>query len=177
MVLEKAKDEKTETYEEMRYKKINDTQYNILNSLNINKTEDDEEFEKNKKEKENDLLNLINTIAINETKVKKEEISEDEDKDLFSDLMGDENTQVYASMKEDVENLSEKLKEADNQIIENKKTIDNSFYTSNLFKEKDLEDDFVEDNHISLVVKILIVVAIAGFLIGVYLFLKSFLGF
>ena len=34
-VLEKAKDEKVETYEEIRAKKLRNTQYDILNNLNL----------------------------------------------------------------------------------------------------------------------------------------------
>ena len=42
-VLEKAKDEKVETYEEVRAKKLRNTQYDILNNLNIEETEEKEE--------------------------------------------------------------------------------------------------------------------------------------
>ena len=58
-VLEKAKDEKVETYEENRAKKLRNTQYNILSNLNI----DGEEQEEVKTTPEENLMNLINTIT------------------------------------------------------------------------------------------------------------------
>ena len=61
-VLEKAKDEKVETYEENRAKKLRNTQYNILSNLNI----EGEEKEEVKTTPEENLMNLINTITINE---------------------------------------------------------------------------------------------------------------
>ena len=47
-VLEKAKDEKVETYEENRAKKLRNTQYDILNNLNLDASE--EEVKEEKKE-------------------------------------------------------------------------------------------------------------------------------
>ena len=67
-VLEKAKDEKVETYDEVRAKKLRNTQYDILNNLNIEETEEKEE---NKINPEENLMNLINTITINEAKKKR----------------------------------------------------------------------------------------------------------
>ena len=67
-VLEKAKDEKVETYEEVRAKKLRNTQYDILNNLNIEEAEEKEEKKINPEE---NLMNLINTITINEAKKKK----------------------------------------------------------------------------------------------------------
>ena len=70
VVLEKAKDELPETYEEARAKKLRNTQFDILNNLHIE--EDQEEEEPSKAEE--DLMELINTISINEKKIS--EISE-----------------------------------------------------------------------------------------------------
>ena len=90
-VLEKAKDEKVETYEEIRAKKLRNTQYDILNNLNLDVKEDTEE---KKIDPEENLMNLINTITINEAK-KKESVKEDIDPlDILTDLKGEDNTQV-----------------------------------------------------------------------------------
>lgn len=182
-VLEKAKDEKVETYEENRAKKLRNTQYNILSNLNI----DGEEKEEKVATPEENLMNLINTITINEAK-KLEEKNNNSDidpLDILSDLKGDDDTQVYESMETEVTKITEiKEKENNNQITEvkndNKEKVDNSFYTSNLFKKNDFEDDnkdFLDDEKISIGLKILIVLVIVTFLVGLFLFLKSYLKF
>ncbi len=185
-VLEKAKDEKVETYEENRAKKLRNTQYNILSNLNI----DGEEKEEVKATPEENLMNLINTITINEAKKLEEKNSNSNDidpLDILSDLKGDDDTQVYESMETEVTKITEikeKEKENNNQITEvknkNQEKLDNSFYTSNLFKKNDFEDDnkdFVDDEKIGIGIKILIVLVIVTFLVGLFLFLKSYLKF
>lgn len=187
-VLEKAKDEKVETYEENRAKKLRNTQYNILSNLNI----EGEEKEEVKATPEENLMNLINTITINEAKKLEEKNSNSNDidpLDILSDLKGDDDTQVYESMETEVTKITEikekeKEKENNNQITEvknkNQEKLDNSFYTSNLFKKNDFEDDnkdFVDDEKIGIGFKILIVLVIVTFLVGLFLFLKSYLKF
>lgn len=187
-VLEKAKDEKVETYEENRAKKLRNTQYNILSNLNI----EGEEKEEVKATPEENLMNLINTITINEAKKLEEKNSNSNDidpLDILSDLKGDDDTQVYESMETEVTKITEikekeKEKENNNQITEVKnksqEKLDNSFYTSNLFKKNDFEDDnkdFVDDEKIGIGIKILIVLVIVTFLVGLFLFLKSYLKF
>ena len=176
-VLEKAKDEKVETYEEVRAKKLRNTQYDILNNLNIEETEEKEEKKINPEE---NLMNLINTITINEAK-KKEEKDVDP-LDILTDLKGDDDTQVYDSMETSVTTITEikeKEKEKENLNKENskKETLDNSFYTSDLFKKKDFEDenDFAEDDKVGVGIKILIALVIIVFLVGLFLFIKSFM--
>ena len=185
-VLEKAKDEKVETYEENRAKKLRNTQYNILSNLNI----EGEEKEEVKATPEENLMNLINTITINEAKKLEEKNSNSNDidpVDILSDLKGDDDTQVYESMETEVTKITEikeKEKENNNQITEvknkNQEKLDNSFYTSNLFKKNDFEDDnkdFVDDEKIGIGFKILIVLVVVTFLVGLFLFLKSYLKF
>lgn len=185
-VLEKAKDEKVETYEENRAKKLRNTQYNILSNLNI----ESEEKEEVKATPEENLMNLINTITINEAKKLEEKNSNSNDidpLDILSDLKGDDDTQVYESMETEVTKITEikeKEKENNNQITEvknkNQEKLDNSFYTSNLFKKNDFEDDnkdFVDDEKIGIGFKILIVLVVVTFLVGLFLFLKSYLKF
>lgn len=177
-VLEKAKDEKVETYEEVRAKKLRNTQYDILNNLNIEEAEEKEEKKINPEE---NLMNLINTITINEAK-KKEEEKDVDPLDILTDLKGDDDTQVYESMETSVTTITEikeKEKEKENLNKENskKETLDNSFYTSDLFKKKDFEDenDFVEDDKVGVGIKILIALVIIVFLVGLFLFIKSFM--
>ncbi len=176
IVLEKAKDEKQDTYEENRAKKLRNTQFDILNNLNINSDKSNDESSKNAQE---DLMELINTITINEAKKKEEDKKNDSDPlDILTDLKGTENTQVYESMEKKITSISEIKEKNDIEELGDSK-IDNSFYTSNLFNKKDFEDednkDFVEDSKTNLGIKILIFLIAVVFIVGLVVFLKSFL--
>ena len=170
-VLEKAKDEKVETYEENRAKKLRNTQYDILNNLNLDVKEDTEE---KKIDPEENLMNLINTITINEAK-KKESVKEDIDPlDILTDLKGEDNTQVYDSITS-VTTITE-VKEKEKENKDKEEVIDNSFYTDNLFKKKDFEEDsndFVDEEKLGIGIKILIALVIIVFVVGLVLFIKS----
>lgn len=173
-VLEKAKDEKVETYEENRAKKLRNTQYDILNNLNLDASEEEVKEEK-KIDPEENLMNLINTITINEAK--KQESKNDVDPlDILTDLKGEDDTQVYDSVTT-VTKITE-IKEKEKEKIDNNKdnNIDNSFYTDNLFKKKDFEEDsndFVDEDKLSIGIKILIALVIIVFVVGLILFIKS----
>ncbi len=174
-VLEKAKDEKVETYEENRAKKLRNTQYDILNNLNLDAS-DEEVKEEKKIDPEENLMNLINTITINEAK-KQESKNDDVDPlDILTDLKGEDDTQVYDSVTA-VTKITE-IKEKEKEKIDNNKdnNIDNSFYTDNLFKKKDFEEDsndFVDEDKLSIGIKILIALVIIVFVVGLILFIKS----
>lgn len=180
-VLEKAKDEKVETYEENRAKKLRNTQFNILNNLNI----DDEKKEENEEKKynpEENLMNLINTITINEAKKREEKKDDVDPLDILTDLKGADDTQVYESVKTSVTSITEIKEKEDNNNKETKKEeLDNSFYSTDMFKKKDFEDDdnedFLDNDKVSIGIKILIALVIIVFLVGLFLFLKSFLKF
>lgn len=158
VILEKARENKTDNYEEERLKKLRDTQYDILNNLTIAKDEEELEDEEN-----DDLKKLINTIALNE-----KENTDDSPLDILSDLKGDDNTEVLEGLKEEVK--KEEKEEFDTKII-------NSFYTSSdALKEKDFEDidDFaksIESN--SIFIKIVIALVVIVFIIGIVLIIKS----
>lgn len=196
VILEKAKDEKPETYEEARAKRLRNTQYDILNNLNIddkNETRSNNEVvdssekpEMNKAQE--DLMELINTITINEAKVKEGHKDSNDDEidplSILEDLKGDEGTAVYEKMAEEVKiEATSNIELTDNSEKEEKvdddNSIDSSFYTTTSFKKKDFDDDdnddFLDDNKMNIGVKILIVVVIIAFAVGLFLFLRSFL--
>ena len=200
VILEKAKGEKSETYEEARAKKLRNTQFDILNNLKIDNTKyvDEEdgasqyETEKTEMNKaEEDLMGLINTITINEAKIKdaqKEEHSEDEfdtggvdPLSILEDLKGSEDTAVYDKMVEEVKtsatsNIVLKDKKSDETKEEKEDTkIDDSFYTKSLFKKKDFVDDEFSDVKPNVWIKIVIAIVIIAFAVGLFLFLRSFL--
>ena len=195
VVLKKAKDELPETYEEARAKKLRNTQFDILNNLHIEENQEEEEPSK----AEEDLMELINTISINEKKISEiseklgqnahEEAKEDAF-DILDELKGSDNTEVYEGMTEEIkkveeqdesEDLPEESKKDDekkeeNTIVEKVKdeTMDSSFYTTSLFKKHDFADDEDDtDKGLNIVIKILIVLVIICFLVGIFLFVRS----
>ena len=140
---------------------------------------------------EEDLMELINTITINEAKIKdaqKEEHSEDEfdtggvdPLSILDDLKGSEDTAVYDKMVEEVKtsatsNIVLKDKKSDETKEEKEDTkIDDSFYTKSLFKKKDFVDDEFSDVKPNVWIKIVIAIVIIAFAVGLFLFLRSFL--
>ena len=128
LILEKAKENENADYDKNRFKKLRDTQYDILKDLNLNTEEiSTEDVEKDKDE----LMELINTITQKELENRKKE---DDPLDLFPDLKGDENTVVLDGMKEEIEKTleSEEIKETE---------LENSFYTtSTAFTQSDFDD-------------------------------------
>ena len=187
IILEKAKDEKPETYEEARAKKLRNTQYDILNNLNIGDNDEDYSVENNIEKPEinkaeEDLMELINTITINEAKVKEEAIKNEKDEvdplNILEDLKGSGDTAVYDKIEDILTPKVEEDQKEESRAPEN--TLDDSFYTKSLFKKKDFEDgsqDFLDDNKMGIGIKILIVLVIIIFAAGLFLFLKSFLNF
>ena len=176
VVLEKARDEKNESYQDVRAKSLKNTQYDILSNLDINSDSGDKQV-KDEEDKE-ELMELINTITINETKIQEEDTSDP--LDILSDLKGSGNTEVYEKMSEEVNIISEEPKKEEKKEVSEKEKIDNSFYTNNLFKTKDFDNtDFLDDDDDKLNkgIKILIALVIIVFVVGLFLFLKSFLNF
>ncbi len=179
--LEKAKSDKEESYEEIRHKKLRDTQFDILNNLNLTSKEETKEINK---EEDEDLVNLINTITINEVKQKKEEVStsSDDPLNILTDLKGSENTEVFEGLKETIDKIEQTSKVYNLAKEEEKKEtkkLDNSFYTTtNIFKEKDfVENEDSDKEKVSIGLKILIAILILAFVGGLFLFLKTFIKF
>ena len=140
VILEKAKEQKTDKYEEERLKKIRDTQFDILKNLHLETNEKEEE------KPSDNLEDLINTIAINESHSKK---LNNTSLDILSDLRGDEDTEVLEGLKDDVEKVLDSELEEDTEEKEieekeeekNETKMVNSFYTSsNAINQKDFED-------------------------------------
>lgn len=188
-ILEAARQEKEVDYEEERLKKVRDTQYDILKNLELEASEK-ETTKKNKEE----LLELINTINLNEVQNKaKERMEEDalEEEEteteelnplnILSDLKGDENT-VVAGAKEFNEEMAsleeEKAKKEKEEISEAiDEDVDESFYTNSMsFSKKDFADfDDIDEGGSGIFVKILIVFLVLAIISGIVLFLNEFL--
>ena len=188
-ILEAARQEKEVDYEEERLKKVRDTQYDILKNLELEASEK-ETPKKNKEE----LLELINTINLNEVQNKakermEEEALEEEETEteelnplnILSDLKGDENT-VVAGAKEFNEEMAsleeEKAKKEKEEISEAiDEDVDESFYTNSMsFSKKDFADfDDIDEGGSGIFVKILIVFLVLAIIAGIVLFLNEFL--
>ena len=176
-ILEKARSEKEVDYEKERLKKIRDTQYDILNSLDI-----DTEKKEEPTEEKNELMDLINTITAKELEVKNQK--EDLDPlDILTDLKGSDNTVVVDGIHEESESVNEtspimSLEEADKikpTIMENK-TQD---LTSTLqFTQSDFDDfnDLKKEVKSSRALIYIIIVVVCLILVaGVIIFLNKFL--
>lgn len=185
--LNKAKENKEEDYEIERLKKLRNTQFDILNSLDLPKLHDDDEEVESKVASSSEadkLMELINTINITEATNKNKEI---DPLDLLSDLKGSDETKVFGA--DELQEIEEKSQEViplpetiQNQNEEKNSAvseIDKSFYTAstNLTKSdfddfNDLKDD-VETSKI--IVKILIIVVLLAFIFGIFFILNKVL--
>lgn len=171
VILERAREQKADNYEEERLKKLRDTQFDILKNLNLDKINNEVEEDN----EEENLKKLINTIAINE-----KNSASNTSLDILSDLKGSGNTEVLDGLKEEIEkteNVNEILdQEKENKTITDTKMI-NSFYTSsNALKEKDFED--IEDFSKSIesdntFIKVVIGIIVLIFIVGVILLIKT----
>ncbi|MBR1818345.1 MAG: hypothetical protein IJ772_05790 [Bacilli bacterium] len=191
-ILEKAREEKEIDYSKERLKKVRDTQFDILKSLELDNEENQKASQESAKE---ELLELINTINMNEKQKKEiqenlnEESTQLDPLDLFTDLRGDENT-VVAGAKEFApeetspsplinEEIKETKESSEKEEIKDAldEELDDSFYTNSMtFKKNDfasLEDN--ESGAINIIVRILIILVFLAIIAGVVLFLNEFL--
>ena len=170
-ILEKARSEKEDNYEHERLKKIRDTQYDILNSLDLDSN-------KEEKTQDEELVNLINTINMHELDTKKEEINP---LDILTDLKGDDNT-VVAGAKSEAESLNETVpimsledaeiakKEAENKNYELTNTL--AFTQSDFDDFNDLKKDVKSSK---ILIYIIIALVTLVIIVGIVIFLNKFL--
>ncbi len=193
-ILEKAREEKEVDYQEERLKKVRDTQYDILKNLDLDEDKDKASSKQTKEE----LLELINTINLNEYQKKQKE---EDPLEILSELKGDDNTvivepQEFAeemqTLEIKIENKEEKIKVPKEEVTvviegeekkeeEEDKTgkIDKSFYTNSMTFDKNDFDSFEDVENSSkfggIVVKVLIVIIFLAIVGGIILFLNDFL--
>lgn len=138
-VLERAKVKRETDYEIDRHRKLNSTQYDILKSIKITEESNNEpSFDNNSDQlntQEKTIVDLIQTISINSKNIKEEK---SEEKDLFQDLIGNnENTMVMAPISEDTnkETLKEELESMTQDLERIKQPIND--LTQDLILEKE----------------------------------------
>ena len=180
-ILEKAKEKQVVNYEVERLKKIRNTQFDILNSLDLaSKKEEDDEAEDAKplRDDQAHLMELINTITSKELKQELDPL------DILTDLKGDENTMVVPGSKNsiseaDKEEIKKEIKEEVKQEVkqEVKEELDKSFVTNTMaFTESDFDDfnDLKEDvKSNGIVIKILVVLVILVLIGGIVFMLNG----
>ena len=176
-VLEKAREKREIDYEKERYKKLRDTQYDILKNLNIKERPKPEIDEEKFNTQERTLIDLINTVAINKNNNDLlSELSEGDDETTGSIDEESNNEDLKALIKEEIDKdkTKEIPKENEDENIQN---LDNSFYTSSLnFSKDDFEDfnDVEESGGRGIVAKIGIILLILCIL-GVLLLIANFI--
>ena len=178
-ILEHARSEKEVDYEKERLKKIRDTQYDILNSLDIEGEKKEEEKTEN-----SELMELINTITAKELEVKHEKKEDNLDPlDILTDLKGSDDTVVVDGVHEEEKSVNEtspimSLEEADKikPTIMDNKTVD---LTNTLqFTQSDFDDfnDLKKEVKSSRALIYIIIVIVSLILIaGIIIFLNNFL--
>lgn len=179
VILDKAKEDKIEDYNEERKQKLHNTQYDILSNLNINKDDYIEDYEEDNNKSSSattakKLEELINTISLNEKEIDNAKKKDEKEKestdplDIFEELKGDDNTAILDGLQEKTEKVIEKL--------EKTSSLDNSFFTkSNNIKSKDFEDEEfkdIDEEGPSLFAKIFIIIMSIAFVIGIIFLVK-----
>ena len=101
-ILEQAKEKQSKKKKKERLKKVHDTQYNILKSLNVDGNEQVME------DNEENIMNLINTITELELK-NKENKKDNTALDLLSELSDNDTKSVYKTMELDKDEITTEL--------------------------------------------------------------------
>ncbi len=87
VILKKAKEGKDIDYNKERLKSVRQTQYEILNNIDLNSKQEVDSYEEKKKAEEDNLMDLINTITALELKNKNKMDKEvSQALDMFDDL-------------------------------------------------------------------------------------------
>lgn len=132
-VLETAHQNKKPDYEHDRFRKLRETQYDILKSLNLNK-ESEPEIEETLTVEEANLMNLIKTVNYNAIKNKSLKGGNDE---LLGDLMGSEKTEVLEPVS------------LDDTVPDKKPTIVEELEKTKQLSKKDIDMELARQESIS----------------------------
>lgn len=180
-ILEKARSEKEADYEKERLKKLRDTQYDILNSLDFSEEEERKENKETNEDANNDeLMDLINTITARELiNNKKDEDRDLNPLDILTDLKGSDDTIIIGGAHEE-ESIGEtspimSLEEADKMLSQEKKE---DLTNTLAFTQSDFDDfnDLKKEVKSSRALIYVVIVIVSLILIaGLIVFLNKFL--
>lgn len=183
-ILERAKNDKEVNYEKERLKKLRDTQFDILTSLDIEEKKEPEVQEEN-----NELMDLINTITAREL-VSKDKLEEPKESDvdpldILTELKGSDDTVIVGGAHES-ESIGEtspimSLEEADKikpLVMEEEKKNNQNLTNTLQFTQSDFDDfnDLKKEVKSSraLIYAVIIIVSLV-FIAGLIIFLNKFL--
>lgn len=179
VILNKAKEEKVESYQDVRSKRLHDTQFDILQKLDLKREDFIEDYDgdsavdiKKSDTAAQKLQDLINTITMNEEdfkQSKKEKEASGDPLDMFEDLKGSEDTVTLEGLQEKTEEMIKTMSSAT--------AMDSSFFTKqDKLKNKDFEDfRDIEDSSSGAFVKVLIALLIVVFILGIVILVKTLL--
>lgn len=171
-ILEKAKQGKNVDYTKERLKKVREAQYEILNNLDLELKIVEEDKNAKRKQDEENLMNLINTITELELKNKQEYNKEANDAlELLSDLKGEEEENTET---EEIEVIDEDNEEPESITEENEKTeksrdehIEETLSKLNIdMSSYDDFNDISRNDAGSLILKIIIFIIIIALVFG-----------
>lgn len=178
-ILERARSEKEVDYDKERVKKLRDTQYDILNSLELESEKEEVKEEAPKKEND-ELLELINTITMRELGSKNDE--DLNPLDILTDLKGSDDTVIIGGAHEE-ESIGEtapimSLEEADKIKPLVKEEFKPDLSNTLAFTQSDFDDfnDLKKEVKSSRALIYVIIVLVSLVLIaGLIVFLNKFL--
>ncbi len=172
-ILLEAKKNRDQVDELERKRKLRSTQYNILANLDVDQLEKYREQKQKRRElertEEEEIKELIDTITSNRLR---QEIKEQEDKDLMSDLLPislDETVVTESFQKSSQEEKQDMKKES------NLENMDQSFYTKSMdLSDQDFEMDHefedVDTKKIPVAVKIILFILLIGVVTTIFYF-------
>jgi len=183
-ILERARSEKEVDYDKERVKKIRDTQYDILNSLELDKKEEivNNVSLPDKNEENDELVELINTITMRELNCQNEQESDLNPLDILTDLKGNDDTVIIGGVHEE-ESVNEtspimSLEEADKIKPLIKEETKTDLSNTLAFTQSDFDDfnDLKKEVKSSRALIYVIIVLVSLVLIaGLVIFLNKFL--
>ncbi len=162
-ILNQAKSEKKDDY---KTRNLSDTSYNVLKNINIKEVKSEDE----------ELKDLIDTVTT--TSLVNKLADKDLSLDLLDDLKSNNNTEIISpsDMREAIKNQNSSYEDRSEDLTDNLKGIDKSFYTSSLgftnddFEQlKDIQKSIKTNNKlIKFLVIILVVAVVAGIIFLIF---------
>lgn len=149
-ILAKAKQGKNVDYNKERLKKVRETQFEILNNLDLELKKVEETKSASRQQEEQNLMNLINTITELELKNKEKYSKEENDAADLLDLDYDEEENDSETKVETSEEVEEKKRNDDIVIDEEPEEVEISLTSEIEVEEKEEveEEKKTRDDHI-----------------------------
>jgi len=173
-ILENARKNRTVYDEELKKRKLNDEEYDVLMELNKKYLTKDSKINKEKDDLEG-LEDLINTIT---SKTLKEEIKEQEEQDLFGELVAT-NVDLQVKPPEEYENNDSSDIVTKVEFDNDEDEVDESFYTKSMdLSKEDFDFDDIKEEAMSkkrgILIAFVSILLIAIIIVVLYFVLQYF---